>query len=151
MISFDSIFIQFAMLFIKDRHLYFFKMKKTIYINEDSRNGLMSKLLTEALSPDREKVLIVKQYLDSNFARVETDDIDANGYPVKIKSVNMLSGNKQPLKPMQVSELLLLLDDKFNNMIKDDADRKAFLKQVITDWYNGNIDKNGILTVNFLK
>lgn len=126
-------------------------MKKTIYIKEDTRNDLMSNLLTEALSPDREKVLIVKKYLDDNFARVETDDIDSNGYPVKVKSVNMLSADKQPLKPMQVSELLLLLDDKFIKMIKDDADRKAFLKQVITDWYNGNIDKNGILSVNFLK
>jgi hypothetical protein len=126
-------------------------MKKTIYIKEDIRDNLMSNLLNEALCPDREKVLLVKSYLDDNFARVETDDIDANGYPIKVKSVNMLSSNKQPLKPMQVSELLLLLDDKFNKMIKDDNDRKLFLKQVITDWYNGNIDKNGILSVNFLK
>lgn len=127
-------------------------MKKTIYIKEDTRNNLMSNLLTEALSPDREKVLIVKKYLDNNFAKIESDDIDANGYPTKIKSVAMLSADKQQaLKPMQVSELLLLLDDKFASMIKDKADRRAFLKQVITDWYFGNISKEGVLSVNFLK
>ena len=126
-------------------------MKRTIIIRDNIRDGLMSSLLQEALSPDREKVLIVKRYLDDNFARVETDDIDANGYPVKVKSVTLVSKDKQPLKPMTIAELLLMLDDKFQDMIKDENDRKLFLKQVITDWYNGNIDKNGILSVNFLK
>lgn len=126
-------------------------MKKTIYIKEDVCKNLLSNLLTEALSPDREKVLIVKEYLDNNFARVETDDIDANGYPTKIKSVTLISKEKQPLKPMSIAELLLMLDDKFHKMITDDNDRKLFLKQVITDWYFGNIDKNGMLSVNFLK
>lgn len=111
----------------------------------------MRSLLQESLSPDREKVLIVKKYLDDNFARVETDDIDANGYPTKVKSVTLVSRDKQPLKPMSIADLLLMLDDKFQDMIKDENDRKLFLKQIITDWYNGNIDKNGILSVNFLK
>ena len=126
-------------------------MKRTIIIKDNIREGLMSGLLQEALSPDREKVLIVKKFLDDNFARIETDDIDANGYPTKVKSVTLVSKDKQPLKPMKIAELLLMLDDKFQDMIKDDGDRKLFLKQIITDWYNGNIDKNGILSVNFLK
>lgn len=126
-------------------------MKKTIIISDNLKEGLMRGLLQEALSPDREKVLIVKKYLDDNFARVESDDIDANGYPTKVKSVTLVSRDKQPLKPMTIAELLLMLDDKFQDMIKDDNDRKLFLKQIITDWYYGNIDKNGILSVNFLK
>ena len=126
-------------------------MKRTIIIKDNIRDGLMRNLLQEALSPDREKVLIVKRFLDDNFARVETDDIDANGYPTKVKSVALVSKDKQPLKPMTIAELLLMLEDKFQDMIKDENDRKLFLKQVITDWYNGNIDKNGILSVNFLK
>ena len=126
-------------------------MKRTIIIKDNIREGLMCSLLQESLSPDREKVLIVKKYLDDNFARVETDDIDANGYPTKVKSVTLVSRDKQPLKPMSIADLLLMLDDKFQDMIKDENDRKLFLKQIITDWYNGNIDKNGILSVNFLK
>jgi hypothetical protein len=62
----------------------------------------------------------------------------------------MLSKDKQPLKTLRMKELLMLLDDKFNNMVSDDKDRKKFLKQVITDWYLNKIKNNGILSVNHL-
>ena len=124
-------------------------MAKKILINEETEREIIDDILTEAFSPSTEKVLLVKNYLDKNFAPVQIDDIDANGYPIKDKMVNMLS-NGQPLKTMSLKEFLLLLDDKFHAIITDDEDRKKFLKQIIKDWYSGRLTKNGLLSVNFI-
>jgi hypothetical protein len=82
--------------------------------------------------------------------RQSLDDISSDGYPIKTPTVMMVSADKQPLKTLQMKELLLLLDDKFNNLVKDEKDRKKFLKQVIKDWYYKKISKDGILSVNHL-
>lgn len=125
-------------------------MNKRILINENTEQEVISGILEEALCPSAEKVLLVKNFIDKNFAKVEVDDIDDNGYPTKDKMINMLS-NGQPLKTMSLSEFLLMLDDKFHSMISNDSDRKKFLKQIIKDWYTGKLAKNGILSVNFIK
>ncbi len=124
-------------------------MKKTIIITEEDEQKIISDILLEAFYPKAEKVLVVKKYLDDNFARQDLDSIDDNGYPTKEKTVMWLSAQKQPLKTLNMKELLRLLDDKFNNMISDDKDRRKFLKQIIKDWYSNKI-KNGILSVNHL-
>ena len=98
-----------------------------------------------------EKVLLVKDYLDKNFAKTESDDIGKDGYPVKIKTAVLLSNNGQPLKTFQARELLMMLDDKFQKMITKEDDRKKFFKQIIRDWFNNKISKEGILSVNLLK
>ena len=123
---------------------------KKILINENIENEIIDGLLTESFSPSAEKVLLIKNYIDKNFAKVEIDDIDENGYPTKDKMVNLLSGG-QPLKTMTLGEFLLMLDDKFHSIINDDSDRKKFLKQIIKDWYMGKLAKNGVLSVNFIK
>jgi hypothetical protein len=51
---------------------------------------------------------------------------------------------------MRMEELLRHLDDRFEHMISDKVDRRKFLIQVIKDWYNGDIDKNGMLSVNLV-
>lgn len=126
------------------------RMNRTIVIDEQAEQDLISDLLTETFYPTSEKVLAIKDYLDTNFARQNLDSLDGNGYPIKEKTVMLLSKEKQPLKSMNMKELLRLLDDKFHRMITDDDDRRKFLKQVITDWYNNNIKRNGILSVNHL-
>ena len=125
-------------------------MRKKIIIDEGMEREIISEILTESFYPDREKVLIVKEFLDANFSPVPMDDIDANGYPTKDKMVNMLSKERQPLKTMTVGELLLMLDDKFHPMVNDDSDRRKFLKQIIKEWYTGKLGKNGVLSVNFI-
>lgn len=125
-------------------------MRKIIVINEQAEQDLISDLLMETFYPTSEKVLAIKDYLDTNFARQNLDSLDGNGYPIKEKTVMLLSKEKQPLKTMNMKELLRLLDDKFHRMITDDNDRRKFLKQVITDWYNNNIKRNGVLSVNHL-
>lgn len=125
-------------------------MVRKLIITEEKEQELIGDLLEEAFYPTSDKVLLIKNYLDKNFARQELDSLDSNGYPIKEKTVTMLSRDKQPLKTLQIKELLMLLDDKFHKMISDDNDRKKFLKQVITDWYARNIKANGILSVNHL-
>jgi hypothetical protein len=125
-------------------------MKRNITIDENTEHDIIGNILTESFSPSTEKVLLVKDYIDKNFARVTIDDIDDNGYPIKDKMVNMLSGG-QPLKTMTLGDFLMLLDDKFHKIIKDDSDRKKFLKQIIKDWYTGKLTKNGVLSVNSIK
>lgn len=124
---------------------------RNIKVNESVLNEAMCRIMNEAFCPSADKVLHIKKYLDDNFSRQELDDIDTNGFPSKDKTVVMLSKEKQPIKTMKISDLLMLLDDKFQMMISDKNDRTKFLKQVISDWYYNNITKDGLLSVNFLK
>ena len=126
------------------------KDNKTIIIDEDKEQELIGNILTETFYPSSEKVLIIKDYLDKNFVRQMLDDLDEYGYPTKQKTVVMISQEKQPLKTLNMKEFLRLLDDKFLKMMSNKKDRIKFLKQVITDWYYDKIDKNGLLSVNFL-
>lgn len=128
------------------------KSNKTIIITEETEQKLIADILAEAFYPTSDQVLAIKTYLDKNFAKQKLDSLDNNGYPTKEKTVVWLTKEKQPLKTLNMKELLRLLDDNddFRKMISDDIDRKKFLKQVIRDWYTNNIDRNGILSVNHL-
>lgn len=130
---------------------------KVIRIDERQMRELkeansLSYIFESAFYPNADLVLDVKAYLDDNFARQELDDISANGYPTKDKTVVWLTKEKQPLKTVKIPELLLILDDNevFKKKISNDEDRKKFLMQVITDWYYKRIKPNGILSVNHL-
>ena len=123
---------------------------KTLIITEETEQKLIADILEEAFYPTSDKVLAIKTYLDKNFAKQKLDSLDVNGYPTKENTVVMLSKEKQPLKTLNMKELLRLLDDKFHNMVSDNIDRKKFLKQVIRDWYQNKIKNNGILSVNHL-
>lgn len=123
---------------------------RQILINEGDETKIISELISEAFYPNVDKVLFIKDYIDKNFKKQSLDDIDTNGYPCSTPSVVMMSKSGQPMKTMEMKEFLLFLDDKFHNMISDESDRKKFLKQVITDWYNNKISKNGLLSVNRL-
>ena len=118
-------------------------------INETEEKIMLEYLISESFIPKPALVLRIKSYIDKAFKPQLLDDIDENGYPKKVYSVVMLSGN-QPVKTLPLSEFLLLLDDKFRKMIKDDSDRKKFLKQVISDWLNNTISKEGLLSKNHL-
>lgn len=123
--------------------------KKTIKISENAERDIIANVLTEAFYPEREKVLSIKDYLDKNFTRYESIDVDEDGYPKSYNAVQLIM-NGQPVKPMTMEELLRHLDDKFMNMIRDKSDRRKFLIQVIKDWYNNKIDRNGLLSVNLV-
>ena len=122
-----------------------------IKINENILNEeVVGDILQESFFPMSDIVLTVKKFLDKGFTRDLQDDIDSNGYPQKKCVVSMLSTDKQPLKTMSMRELLLMLDDKFNSMVSDESDRRKFLKQVIRDWFDNKISKQGLLSVNLI-
>lgn len=127
-------------------------MKKRIFkINEELLNeDIVGDILQESFCPLSDMVLMVKKFLDKGFTRQLQDDIDSNGYPKKKCVVTMLSTDRQPLKTMSMRELLLMLDDKFNSMVKDENDRRNFLKQIIRDWFDNKISKQGLLSVNII-
>ena len=125
--------------------------RRIIKINENTLNEeVVGDILQESFFPMSDMVLTVKKFLDKGFTRDLQDDIDANGYPKKKCVVSMLSTDKQPLKTMSMRELLLMLDDKFNSMVSDESDRRKFLKQVIRDWFDNKISKQGLLSVNLI-
>lgn len=125
--------------------------RRVIKINENTLNEeIVGDILQESFFPMADMVLMVKKFLDKGFTRDLQDDIDSNGYPKKKCVVSMLSTDKQPLKTMSMRELLLMLDDKFNSMVSDESDRRKFLKQVIRDWFDNKISKQGLLSVNLI-
>lgn len=125
--------------------------RRIIKINENTLNEeVVGDILQESFFPMSDMVLTVKKFLDKGFTRDLQDDIDSNGYPKKKCVVSMLSTDKQPLKTMGMRELLLILDDKFNSMVSDESDRRKFLKQVIRDWFDNKISKQGLLSVNLI-
>ena len=121
-------------------------MKKTIVIDEAKENKLVGDIFESVFYPKAEQVIEVEKFLKDNFKPTQILTLDTNGYPDFEKDVVMVK-KKIELKTMTPKELLRMLDDKFHDRIKDDDDRKRFLKQVITDWYYKRI-KNGILSVN---
>lgn len=125
--------------------------RRIIKINENTLNEeVVGDILQESFFPMSDMVLTIKKFLDKGFTRDLQDDIDSNGYPKKKCVVSMLSTDKQPLKTMSMRELLLMLDDKFNSMVSDESDRRKFLKQVIRDWFDNKISKQGLLSVNLI-
>ena len=123
--------------------------KRTFKINEDILNeDIVGDILQESFFPIADKVMVVKKFLDKSFMRQLQDDIDWNGYTKKECVVVLLSRDKNPLKTMSMRELLLMLDDKFNSMVKDEKDRREFLKQIIRDWFDNKISKQELLSVN---
>ena len=123
--------------------------KRNIIITEEAERAYIEEILSEAFTPSAEKVKMVADYLSKNFAKTAIQDIDDDGYPTSTPAVNMLNNNA-PVKTLNMSQLLMLLDDKFHKTISDDKDRKKFLKQIIKDWFNGKISKEGMLSVNQL-
>lgn len=124
-------------------------MGKTIIIDEQKESELIGRIFESVFYPNVQQVLDVEEYLNKNFRPkkiLTTDNITGHS---KFNNVVVQVVNGVELDTLDGEELLRLLDDKFNNRIKDDNDRKKFLRQVIDDWYTGKI-KNGILSVNHL-
>lgn len=124
-------------------------MGKTIIIDEQKESELIGRIFESVFYPNVQQVLDVEEYLNKNFRPkkiLTTDNITQHS---KFQNVVVQVVSGVELDTLDGEELLRLLDDKFNDRIKDDNDRKKFLRQVIDDWYTGKI-KNGILSVNHL-
>ena len=95
-----------------------------------------------------QKVLLVKKYLDDNFVRAAIPVKLGNGDIVNKAIVGFKGPDGQPAENLSIRNLFWKTQDKFKNIYADKNKRDQFLKQVITDWYNKKISKEGLLTKN---
>ena len=120
-------------------------ISRKIYITESQY-----KMLTENYNfIDAEKVLIVKKYLDKYFIRGSMNKVSDSGYAVKVGVIGMKNSDGEVIKNLTVLQMLDLLEDKFHYIYNDNEKRTKFLKQVLKDWCNKRISKEGLLSVNF--
>lgn len=123
------------------------KTMKTIVITEKQAGLIQKEILKESLIGDlSQKVLIIKNYLDKNFVRADYTDMES-GEPQNKGIVGWLNGEKEVVKTLTDVQLFYFLQEKYKNILPDKEDRDKFLKQVIKDWYNHKISKNGTLSV----
>lgn len=99
---------------------------------------------------DPEKVLVVKKFLDNGYIARDYEKIGPDGFPQKIKIIQMNASNGEPLKYLYKSQMVDLLIDKFQKMFLDKTERELFMKQVLNDWMNDRISVHGLLSVNAL-
>lgn len=123
--------------------------RKTIIIDEENERRLVGAILESAFYPNVQQVLNIEDFLNRNFRPKQLLTINNETGYSDFDNVVVMVKNGVELETLNGKQLLRMLDDKFNNTVKDDADRRKFLKQVIDDWYNGRI-RNGILSVNHL-
>ena len=95
-----------------------------------------------------QKVLAVNKFLDENFFRASAPTIGENGFSTTLLIVGMKGTDGQINKYMYARQLFDLLQSRFPKIYRDKDKRDRFLKQVMKDWYNKKITKDGLLSVN---
>ena len=94
-----------------------------------------------------DKVNIIKKYLDNNFIKADYDSMDDNGDMKSNSLVIMKDTKQQPTQHrMTLEQLFEKLKYKYQNIITNKEERDKFLWQLVNDWYNNRISKNGNLT-----
>jgi hypothetical protein len=123
-------------------------MSKKIIITESQEQQLLEYMICEKTFPiDTNKVLIVKGYLDRRFTRGNLEEFGDNGLPVSKPIVGMKGSEGNVVKNLTARQLFDVLEDEFRGMFSDSRQRTKFLIQVIKDWYNKRISKEGLLSV----
>jgi len=97
---------------------------------------------------DPSKVLLVDRYLNDNFVRASAPIIGEDGNATTLLIVGMKGTDGQVIKNMTAKQLFYKLQDKFQKIFADKDKRDKFLLQVMKDWYNKKISKEGLLSVN---
>lgn len=123
-------------------------MGKKIYITEEQEQMLVEHLVMErryAINPSH--VLYVKEILDKNFIKCKLNQMAPNGMPVSTPIVQLKGPDGKPVRNCDARYVFDFLEPKCANMFADKIQLPKFLKQVIEDWYAGNITKEGLLSV----
>lgn len=122
--------------------------RKRLFITESQFEKLKMYESEKKFYIEPQKVLIVKKTLDKMFSRGSMDSMGSDGYPTRTNVIGMKGNNGEVVKNMTFEQVLDLLEDKFHNVYTDKEKRSRFLKQVLNDWYNKKISKEGMLSVN---
>ena len=130
--------------------MYIFNaMSKKIIITERQERLFLKSMLKEQTFPtDPTKVLLVKDLLDSNFAKgTLSKGLDKNGLPLLVPVVYYkVNGTPDEKSPLDARGVFDRLELKFQHMFADPKQRTQFLKAVIKDWYKGGISREGLLS-----
>ena len=94
-----------------------------------------------------DKVELCRKFLDKNFLRAAYDTHEKGGTIGSVKVFVQLNAKKMPTKVVRTAaEVFDILQNAFLNIIGDKKERDGFLRQVIRDWYDKKITKNGSLS-----
>ena len=122
-----------------------------LIITEEQERLLIGTLLNEqqTYTVEPEKVLVVKKYLDKNYVKGNYSEVTGGG---DIKNTP-IAGRKNPSTGnietnVYKGQMFDQLESHFKNIYDNKVKRTKFLKQVIHDWFNGKITKEGLLSVN---
>ena len=85
-------------------------------ITEKQEDDIIGCLLTESFHPKSGMVRKVKAFLDKNFKKRYVQDFNDKGYPSRTRKFIWVDEQGNPLKYMGRNEMLLMLDDKFNDI-----------------------------------
>lgn len=120
---------------------------KKIILDERQEKNLFETILQESIYGLSDKVNIIKKYLDNNFIKADYDSMDDNGDMKSNSLVIMKDTKQQPTQHrMTLEQLFEKLKYKYQNIITNKEERDKFLWQLVNDWYNNRISKNGNLT-----
>ena len=123
-------------------------MVKKIYITEEQEQMLVEHLVMERRYPiNPAHVLYVQDILDKNFIRCGLNQRSSNGIPVSTPIVQLKGPDGKPVKNCNARDVMDFLEPKCANMFSDRIQLPKFLRQVIIDWYDNKISKEGLLTV----
>lgn len=123
-------------------------MPKKIILSESGNNELIKQYIIESFTPDVEKTLLIKQFLDKNFIKKKEFDIGSDGLPVKKTVIYIVDADKNPINTISNDDLFYMLQDKFLSIYKNEKERDSFIKQVLNDWYSNKLSNYGTLSVN---
>jgi hypothetical protein len=123
-------------------------MNKSIVVTEQQLRRFKGRVLKEAFAVNTSLVRKVYDYVSKNYSYAKYDDIDENGDVVEKIAIQVLGSNGEPIQTLSPQKMLDKIDTKFSGIIKDDTERKNFLRQVLADWVDGNVTKEGMLSVN---
>lgn len=123
-------------------------MEKSVILTSEQVGRFKRRLLKETFAVDTNLVRKIRDYVDKNYSYTLYDDINEDGDVVQKTAIQVLGSNREPLQTISPEKMLDKLDAKFNGIIKDDTERRNFIKQVLADWIDGKITKDGLLSVN---
>lgn len=123
-------------------------MKKSIVVTEQQLHRFKGRVLKETFAVNTSLVRKVYDYVSKNYSYAKYDDIDENGDVVEKIAIQALGSNGEPIQTLSPQKMLDKIDAKFSGIIKDDTERRNFLRQVLADWVDGKVTKEGMLSVN---
>jgi hypothetical protein len=120
---------------------------KQIIISENKEHIIEEEIISELFGGWGDKVKLVKDYLDKNFARASATIFGNDGKPQVKQVVAWLDDYKQVVKTLTDVQLFYVIQDQFKKILPNKEERDKFIIQVLKDWYNNKISKNYSLSV----